>query len=97
MKKFNEMKEKNLNMLKQYIPVVARVHGPAHPEFYDVAKVFGRLLDKLDDTGIEEINLSEEFKSLRQITNNYLVPSDVCESYEAVYNMIDELDMAYHS
>lgn len=97
MKKFYEAKEKNLNMLKQYIPVVARVHGGAHPEFYDVAKVFGNVLDKLDDTSIEILNLSEEFKSIREITNNYLVPDDVCESYEAVYVMIDELDKAYHS
>ncbi|MFA7532852.1 MAG: iron-sulfur cluster repair di-iron protein, ric [Tissierellaceae bacterium] len=96
MKEFNEVKEKNLNILKQYIPVVARVHGAAHPEFYDVAKIFGQMLDKLYDTGVE-LNLYDEFKTLREITESYVVPNDVCESYEAVYNMIDELDKAYHN
>jgi len=34
---------------------------------------------------------------LRETTNNYTVPDDVCESYEAVYNMLSELDKAYHA
>ena len=34
---------------------------------------------------------------LREITDNYTVPGDVCESYEAVYNMLAELDKAYEA
>ncbi|MFA7115408.1 MAG: iron-sulfur cluster repair di-iron protein, ric, partial [Candidatus Omnitrophota bacterium] len=26
---------------------------------------------------------------------DYTVPGDVCESYEAVYNMLSEVDQAY--
>lgn len=43
------------------------------------------------------MNLDNEFKQLREITDNYTVPGDVCESYEAVYNMLSELDDAYKS
>ncbi len=39
--------------------------------------------------------LNEEFAKLREITENYKVPGDVCEAYEAVYNMLAEVDKAY--
>lgn len=42
-------------------------------------------------------DLVDEFVKLREITDNYTVPGDVCESYEAVYNMLAELDRAYES
>jgi iron-sulfur cluster repair protein YtfE (RIC family) len=40
-------------------------------------------------------NLDSELKQLREITDNYTVPDGVCESYEAVYNMLAEIDEAY--
>ena len=45
----------------------------------------------------EKPELENEFKQLREITDNYTVPGDVCESYEAVYNMLSEVDKAYHA
>ena len=44
----------------------------------------------------ETPDLSQEFARLREITGGYTVPGDVCETYEAVYNMLAELDRAYH-
>ncbi len=41
--------------------------------------------------------MSEEFSRLREITGNYTVPGDVCESYEAVYKMLAEIDAAYNA
>ena len=40
-------------------------------------------------------NLIDEFNDLRKITHDYEIPSDVCESYEAVYNMLEKLDNSY--
>jgi regulator of cell morphogenesis and NO signaling len=54
-------------------------------------------MDKTQDAGSKKPELSEEFSRLREITDNYKVPGDVCESYEAVYNMLAELDNAYHA
>ena len=48
-------------------------------------------------TGSVKTDLTEEFARLRVITDHYTVPSDVCESYEAVYRMLAELDEAYHA
>ena len=51
--------------------------------------------NKIEDAGENRPELHEEFVMLREITGDYTVPSDVCESYEAVYSMLFELDKAY--
>jgi regulator of cell morphogenesis and NO signaling len=97
MAKFDQVKELRLKTLEQYVPIVAKVHGPSHPEFHDVQRVFNEMQAKLDkDAGMEKPELESEFAELRKITSNYTVPEDVCESYEAVYDMLAELDKAYH-
>ena len=95
MSTFNEVKERNLAKLGQFVPVVDRVHGDSHPEFHDVKRVFDEIDLKIKKAGVEIPELDSEFKELREITDNYSVPGDVCESYEAVYNMLEELDKAY--
>ncbi len=94
MKNFKEVLDSNYERLEQYVPVVSRVHGGSHPEFYDVEKVYKRISTKVSDDK-DNLDLKEEFNDLRNITNNYSVPSDVCETYEAVYVMLSELDKAY--
>lgn len=94
---FNEALEKNLKTLTQYVPVVARVHGSTHPEFFDVKKSFDAIHEKIKNTNSVRPELTEEFSKLRETTNNYTVPGDVCESYEAVFKMLAELDEAYHN
>ena len=94
---FNAAMAEHFQTLGQYVPIVARVHGKNHPEFHDVHKLFDALAKKIKEAGAEAPELNEEFAKLREVTNNYTVPSDVCESYEAVYNMLEELDKAYHT
>ena len=92
---FNEVREKLIPTLERFVPIVAKVHGKHHPEFYDVRKVFDTMIEKTRAAGAEKVELNDEFAKLREITDNYTVPGDVCESYEAVYNMLSELDEAY--
>ncbi len=94
---FNEIKAKHFETLEQYVPVVARVHGKHHPEFLDVHKLVNAMAVKIKEAGLEIPALGEEFEKLRGITDGYTVPDDVCESYEAVYNMLSELDQAYQA
>ncbi len=94
---FKEAKKKNFTKLKQYVPVVARVHGANHPEFYEVQKWSDIIIEKTKAAKANTADLKEEFARLREITNNYTVPQDTCESYEAVYNMLEEIDKAYHA
>jgi iron-sulfur cluster repair protein YtfE (RIC family) len=97
MKKFNEVKKRYFKKLELFVPVVERVHGENHPEFHDVSKLFNEINAKVKKTRSEKPDLDNEFKQLREITDNYTVPDDVCESYEAVYNMLAEIDEAYQS
>ena len=73
-----------------------RVHGENHPEFYDVRKLFDQIAQKIGNLSKDKPKLDGVFKELRKITDNYTVPEDVCESYQAVYEMLAELDRAYH-
>jgi regulator of cell morphogenesis and NO signaling len=89
---FRETVEKHLETLQLYVPIVARVHGMEHPEFHEVKKQCDALFEKINaaDGGATNLpDLKVEFAALRA------VPADTCESYEAVYAMLAELDQAY--
>jgi len=94
---FSRTMAKHFQTLKQYVPIVARVHGENHPEFHKVKELFEVIHTKMKEPGSEDPVLTKEFTKLREITNNYTVPGDVCESYEAVYRMLAELDEAYQA
>lgn len=94
---FSEAKEKNFERLEQFTPIVDRVHGDNHPEFHEVKALWDQIHEKTAAAGSEKPTLDDEFKSLREVTNNYAIPSDVCESFEAVYNMLEEVDSAYQA
>ena len=96
MTKFNEMLEKHMEKLELYVPVVAKVHGGTHPEFHKVRKVYDEIIDRLKTEG-DNLDFHNEFSQLREITDNYTVPGDVCETYEAVYVMLEEIDKAYNN
>ena len=51
---FNEVKERNLKILEQYVPIVARVHGGTHPEFHDVHRLFDQINAKIKEAGLEQ-------------------------------------------
>lgn len=94
---FQNAQKRNLKNLELYVPVVARVHGGSHPEFHEVKELFDQINAKMAQAGPDKPNLDSEFARLRSVTDDYTVPDDVCESYEAVYNMLLELDQAYHA
>jgi len=94
---FNEVTKKNFPTLEQYVPIVSRVHGGNHPEFHEVRKLFDAINKKIKDAGSGRPELNEELTRLREITHNYTVPGDVCESYEAVYKMLAEINEAYQA
>lgn len=94
---FNEAKEKHFERLNQFTPIVDRVHGENHPEFHEVKDLWETIYEKTEAAGSDKPALDPEFAKLREITADYEVPGDVCESYEAVYNMLEEVDAAYQA
>ncbi len=94
---FTEAKEKHFDRLNQFTPIVDRVHGDNHPEFHEVKELWESIYGKTEAADAKKPELDAEFQRLREVTDNYTVPSDVCESYEAVYNMLEEVDAAYQA
>lgn len=95
----NHLEEKlseHWKKLELYVPIVDRVHGGSHPEFHDVKRVFDTMSQLLKEEP-SKTSLTEAFHELRVITSDYTVPNDVCESYEAVYHMLKDLDEAYQA
>ncbi len=93
---FAASKKQYLKVLKQYVPIVDRVHGSNHPEFHEVRRTFEAMVHKIEQAGAKLPALKQEFAQLRTITNTYSIPEGVCETYEAVYHMLGELDLAFH-
>jgi iron-sulfur cluster repair protein YtfE (RIC family) len=81
--------------LVQYVPVVDRVHGEHHPEFHEVRRLFEVIHQKTNSSFNELPDLRLEFSQLKEITQDYAIPSDVCETYEAVYDMLKQLESAF--
>lgn len=95
--RFEEVRKAHMKTLKLYVPVVERVHGAHHPEFHEVRQLFDSMAAKISAGGRKRPELAAEFQRLREVTHNYQVPGDVCESYEAVYTMLSALDQAWHA
>lgn len=93
--KYHEVGQKVFPLLIQYVPVVDRVHGPHHPEFHEVRSLFDAILKKTKVSNSVKPDLNEEFTQLRKITQDYTIPGDVCETFEAVYMMLKEINEAY--
>ena len=92
---FSQVKARHIKKLALFVPIVDRVHGNNHPEFHEVRTLAETIIAKAKAAGRGRPMLDEEFARLRALTNGYTVPSDVCESYEAVYQMLEQLDRAY--
>lgn len=92
---FEEAVKKHFPTLNNMFLIVVKAHGKSHPEIYEVHKLFDVISGKIQEASSDKPDLNDEFAKLREITDNYQVPEDVCESYEAVYNMLAELDSAY--
>lgn len=92
MKNINVFEKKYFEELDMILPIVQRVHGVHHEEIYEVAKIYQKIKDKIND---KDTNLSDNFLKLREVTDNYKVPNDVCETYEKVYKMLESLDKKF--
>ncbi len=92
MNKFMNVLQENRAKLDQYVPIVARVHGPSHPVFYEVQSEYNKMVDKFNDNNYD---VKSELNALDKITEGFIIPSDTCETYEAVYNMLEELFNSY--
>jgi len=94
---FHEVVENYFEKLDVFTTAITRAHGKSHPEAFEVREIFETINAKVKEAGTNKPNLDEEFTQLRQTTDNYIIPADVCETYAGVYNMLSDLDKSYHA
>lgn len=97
MKSKNVLFKEYIDEIESYIRIVVKVHGRDHMEIYEVERIFDELLDKTKSGNLLKVGLETEFIELNNITNNYSLPSGVCETYERVYTLLKELNRLYFS
>lgn len=94
---FNEVASHYFSKLDMFTVAITRAHGKNHPEAFEVRDLFTAIQTKTKEAGSTKPNLDSEFSQLRQVTDNYTIPGDVCGTYAAVYNMLSEADAAYQA
>lgn len=94
MTKFIDFMNENAEKMELYTVTIPKVHGKSHPEAFKVREIYSDILSRTQAADSDH-NYDREFEELREITNDYTVPSDVCETYEAVYKNLEEADEIY--
>ena len=89
---FNQFTEEEFEKIDLYTKAIVRAHGDHHPEFANIRHSFESILEKQAD---EDADLTAEFKDLREVTNNYNVPADTCETTVATFDLLKEADELY--
>ncbi len=92
---YQELANKYSEKLDMFSMAITRAHGKSHPETFEVRELYEKISKKIKENPNDNLNLDEEFNQLRKVTDNYKIPDDVCETYEATYNMLLEIDEAY--
>lgn len=92
---FNDLAESYTPKLELYTLPVTRAHGKRHPEVFAVHELFQELNEMRKESVALNAEYGRIFKELREVTKNYSIPADACETYEAVYVMLQEMDEAH--
>jgi iron-sulfur cluster repair protein YtfE (RIC family) len=90
MDKLQTYLKKNKEVLDLYSHAITKAHGDNHPEVFEVRAIYLKIQEKAG-----EENLDSEFKHLREITDDYKIPNDVCQTFEKTYCLLEEADTIY--
>src|SRR5699024_9857216 len=94
---FQKLVKDNFEMLDLYTTAITRAHGKSHPETFKVRDIFEVIQARVVEAGESTPNLVNTFKQLQEITDNYKIPHDVCQTYANTYEMLLELNKAYEA
>lgn len=66
-------------------PIIERVHGAHHPELTRVRELTESLAQDGADT-------DAVFRELREVTADFAIPDDVCETFVSVYESLEQVE-----
>lgn len=81
------MTDQNLARAAELASLIERVHGATHPELTRVRQITLALQQSGNETRTIEL-----FNELRTLTQNYALPDDACEAFEATYQALERAD-----
>ena len=81
------MTDHNIAEAAKFAHLIERVHGAHHPELTRVREITLAIEASEDPT-----RRSALFTELRAVTQNYAIPDDVCETFEATYQALERAD-----
>jgi len=79
--------DQNLARAAELASLIERVHGANHPELTRVREITLALQQSGNETRTVEL-----FNELRTLTQNYALPDDACEAFEATYQALERAD-----
>lgn len=84
------MTNQHIEQAAEFAPLIERVHGENHPELTRVRELTEQLAQANDAS-----TASSVFEQLRTVTDNYAVPADGCEAYQATYQALQRADQQH--
>ncbi|MFD1472071.1 iron-sulfur cluster repair di-iron protein, ric [Companilactobacillus mishanensis] len=78
----------NQDKLDTFTRAITAAHGKNHPEVFEVRKEYLNLKEAV----AAGANLDNNFAQMRETTQNYAIPDDVCPTFEATYHMLANAD-----
>lgn len=81
------MSDKAIAKALELAPIIERVHGEHHPELTRVREIIEQVAAPGPDTDIQAL-----FRELRTVTQDYAIPGDVCETFEATYTALEQAE-----
>lgn len=79
----------NNEQLALYTKAITKAHSKKHPEVFEVHKLYQEIQKKAQQ---ENWDLTQEFAELRQLTDTYTIPTDVCQTFEKTYRLLATFD-----
>lgn len=80
----------DLSTTLEFALLIERVHGANHPELTRVRELTEQLARPSDQDTITDL-----FRELRAVTDNYAVPGDGCEAFTSTYESLKAADLEF--
>ncbi|MCZ8466532.1 iron-sulfur cluster repair di-iron protein, ric [Streptococcus uberis] len=79
----------NEDKLELYTKAITKAHGKNHPEVFEVSRLYETIKAKVDKGD----DFTAEIAQLKDITNDFAIPDDVCATFEETYKLLKKVSL----